>query len=203
MNFGFHKSMEFLYWSDDSIRISLMIIYQYQYLFSRSIFLEVPSWLNSGNLFFSRNCVCVCVCVCANGWRQPEPDIMAYFFQKVRIQATVKKNIRWDLGELNFDAYWLNILWGTYPSFRAQHIPPPKCHSTDLRQFVVQQPDSCGKIYSNLEYTNKTNSVVLVRKRTVPTERPPFVGEVSAIFSEQRVSRGQQNESQRQLISVF
>jgi hypothetical protein len=28
----------------------------------------------------------------------------------------------------------------------------------------------------------QTNSVVLVRKRTIPTERPPHVGEVSANF---------------------
>jgi hypothetical protein len=35
----------------------------------------------------------------------------------------------------------------------------------------------------------KTNSVALVRKRTLPTERPPLVGEVSANFSEQRVSQ--------------
>jgi hypothetical protein len=28
----------------------------------------------------------------------------------------------------------------------------------------------------------KTNSVVLIRKRTIPTERPPYVGEVSANF---------------------
>jgi hypothetical protein len=27
-------------------------------------------------------------------------------------------------------------------------------------------------------YTNKTSSVILVRKRTIPTERPPLVGEV-------------------------
>jgi hypothetical protein len=30
--------------------------------------------------------------------------------------------------------------------------------------------------------TKKKNSVVLVRKRTVPTDRPPHVGEVSANF---------------------
>ena len=30
--------------------------------------------------------------------------------------------------------------------------------------------------------TNKTNSVALVRTRTIPTERPPLVGEVSANF---------------------
>jgi hypothetical protein len=31
--------------------------------------------------------------------------------------------------------------------------------------------------------------------RTIPTERPPLVGEVSANFSGWRVSRGQRNES--------
>jgi hypothetical protein len=30
--------------------------------------------------------------------------------------------------------------------------------------------------------TNKTNSGALVRQRTIPTERPPLVGEVSANF---------------------
>jgi hypothetical protein len=37
----------------------------------------------------------------------------------------------------------------------------------------------------SVEQSNKkqTNSVALVRKRTIPTERPPLVGEVSANFS--------------------
>jgi hypothetical protein len=43
----------------------------------------------------------------------------------------------------------------------------------------------------------------LVRQRTIPTERRPLVGEVSANFSGYRVSRGQRNESPRPLISVF
>jgi hypothetical protein len=30
---------------------------------------------------------------------------------------------------------------------------------------------------------NKTNSMALISKRTIPTERPPLVGEVSAYFS--------------------
>jgi hypothetical protein len=33
-----------------------------------------------------------------------------------------------------------------------------------------------------MEQTNKTNSVALVRKQTIPTERPPLFGEVSANF---------------------
>jgi hypothetical protein len=49
----------------------------------------------------------------------------------------------------------------------------------------------------------QTNSGALVRQRTVPTERPPLVGEVSGNFSWERVSRGQRNESPRPLISVF
>jgi hypothetical protein len=46
-------------------------------------------------------------------------------------------------------------------------------------------------------YILKLNSVVLVRKRTIPTERPQPVGEVNANFSWQRVSRGQRNRSPR------
>jgi hypothetical protein len=33
-------------------------------------------------------------------------------------------------------------------------------------------------------YKQTTNSVALARKRTIPTERPPHVGEVSAFFCE-------------------
>jgi hypothetical protein len=47
----------------------------------------------------------------------------------------------------------------------------------------------------------KLNSVALVRKRTIPTERPPHVGEVSANFCGKRVSRGQRNGSPRPLIA--
>jgi hypothetical protein len=40
-------------------------------------------------------------------------------------------------------------------------------------------------------------------KRTIPTERPPLVGEVSAHFRGQRVSRDQRNKSPQPSISVF
>jgi hypothetical protein len=49
----------------------------------------------------------------------------------------------------------------------------------------------------------KLNSMVLVRERTIPTERLPAVGEVSANFWDRGVSRGQRNGSPRPLISVF
>jgi hypothetical protein len=42
-------------------------------------------------------------------------------------------------------------------------------------------------------------SVALVRKRTIPTERPPLVDEVNANFSAYRVLRGQRDESRRPL----
>jgi hypothetical protein len=39
------------------------------------------------------------------------------------------------------------------------------------------------------------HSVALVRERTIPTERQPLLGEVSANFCRQRVSRGQRDGS--------
>jgi hypothetical protein len=47
------------------------------------------------------------------------------------------------------------------------------------------------------------NSVALVCKRTIPTERPPLVGEVSGNICGYRVLRGQHNEFPWPLISVF
>jgi hypothetical protein len=47
------------------------------------------------------------------------------------------------------------------------------------------------------------NSVPLVRKRTIPTVRPPLVGKVSANFADRRMSRGQLGGCARLLISVF
>ena len=49
---------------------------------------------------------------------------------------------------------------------------------------------------------SKKNSVALVRERTIPTERPPPVGEVVPTFAGRGVSRGQRNESPRPF-SVF
>jgi hypothetical protein len=48
----------------------------------------------------------------------------------------------------------------------------------------------------------KKNSVALVRKRTIPTELPPHVGEVTSNFCGY-VSRGQRNGSPLPLISIF
>jgi hypothetical protein len=39
------------------------------------------------------------------------------------------------------------------------------------------------KFLRRTEEKQKLNSVALVRERTIPTERPPLVGEVSANFS--------------------
>jgi hypothetical protein len=49
----------------------------------------------------------------------------------------------------------------------------------------------------------KLNSVAWVRERTVPTERPQLVGEVSANFCGYRVSHGQRDGSPTAVISVF
>jgi hypothetical protein len=49
----------------------------------------------------------------------------------------------------------------------------------------------------------KLNSVAVVRKRTIPTERPQLVGEISANLWRKRVLCGQRNEFPRLLISVL
>jgi hypothetical protein len=48
-----------------------------------------------------------------------------------------------------------------------------------------------------LKATKITNSMAVVRERTIPTERPPLVIEISVNFSEQRASRGQRDGSLR------
>jgi hypothetical protein len=56
-----------------------------------------------------------------------------------------------------------------------------------LTQVTVQ-----WKVFG-LRKVKQKNSMALVRKRTIPTERPPLPGEVSTNFSGLRVSRGQRN----------
>jgi hypothetical protein len=41
----------------------------------------------------------------------------------------------------------------------------------------------CNPEFTKLRQPIQTNSEALVRQGTIPTERPPFVGEVSANFS--------------------
>jgi hypothetical protein len=49
-------------------------------------------------------------------------------------------------------------------------------------------------IYKGLVITRNKLRGLSPQARTIPTERPPLVGEVSANFSEQRASRCQRNE---------
>jgi hypothetical protein len=52
--------------------------------------------------------------------------------------------------------------------------------------FVKPLDQASGRTMHNDNNNNNDNSVALVRERTVPTERPPFVGEVSASFGEKK-----------------
>jgi len=47
---------------------------------------------------------------------------------------------------------------------------------------LEQSRKKYGKAFLTLYIFKKLNSVALVRTRTIPTERPPPVGEVSANF---------------------
>jgi hypothetical protein len=46
-----------------------------------------------------------------------------------------------------------------------------------------KQREEIRKESAYFEIKGRKNSAALVRKRTIPTERPPLVGEVSANFS--------------------
>jgi hypothetical protein len=53
---------------------------------------------------------------------------------------------------------------------------------SDMTRMLASSPleaDELGNIHAKKK---KLNSVALVRERTIPTERPPLVGEVSDIF---------------------
>jgi len=52
-----------------------------------------------------------------------------------------------------------------------------KPQSNNLTNSVVAEVEVL-----NVKKKTKLNSVALVRERTIPTERPPLVGEVSANF---------------------
>jgi hypothetical protein len=57
----------------------------------------------------------------------------------------------------------------------------PKEFFLDGLKKLEQQSHKCVELRGELK-TKKLNLVALVRKRTIPTERPPLVGEVSAIL---------------------
>jgi hypothetical protein len=82
---------------------------------------------------------------------------------------------------------------------RRSSVHTSKCLSDQL---VIW--DTVGRFrYTEMAINMRMNSVALVRKRTIPTERPPHDDEVSANFCGYRVSRGQRNGSPQLLISVF
>jgi hypothetical protein len=53
---------------------------------------------------------------------------------------------------------------------------------SSTRAFLKILPDVISLPRCRCSFKSKLNSVALVHKRTIPTERPPLVGEVSANF---------------------
>ena len=72
------------------------------------------------------------------------------------------------------------------PEHKANYLKPcaefkNSWSSTSTPPFVFT-PGCFIKRKENFVFLNSENSVALVRERTIPTERPPPVGEVSANF---------------------
>jgi hypothetical protein len=62
---------------------------------------------------------------------------------------------------------------------------------------LLSASQSAASCVTSLYERSKLNSMVWVRERTIPTERPPLVGEVSTNFWGSRVPRGQRDGSLR------
>ena len=72
-------------------------------------------------------------------------------------------------------------------TWREQKHRTPEEKVKDLRVKGRGTMPNPSRVHDDENYKNKqtnklTNSVALVRERTIPTERPPPVGEVSANF---------------------
>jgi hypothetical protein len=99
------------------------------------------------------------------------------------------------------------IGWLVYSCcFHLEHRTSVKCFFSlqllSLRHAVGHLGRVIGLSQGRYLTQKKLKSVALVRKRAIPTERPPLVGEVSVSFCVQRVLRGQRSEFPRPLISL-
>jgi hypothetical protein len=83
---------------------------------------------------------------------------------------------------------------GSSICLRNVRITPIRLFYYDVTQFIMRNFTSMN-IYIYIYITE--NSMVWVRERTIPTERPPLVGKVIANFCGYRVPRGQRNGSLR------
>ena len=98
----------------------------------------------------------------------------------------------YDISAVQLAANWLSSCYSTFKTkwninytrnFKGNH------HVGTRQQGRIKKEQVTEQI--------KLNSVALVRERTIPTERPPPVGEVVPTFAGRGVSRGQRNESPR------
>jgi hypothetical protein len=96
-----------------------------------------------------------------------------------------------------------NTRWVEVVGWSANNsLPPADLLVKNSSRNVLYITHSLMELNPSWEAANCAANV-LVRQRTIPTERPPLLGEVSASFSGERLSRGQRNESPRPLISIF
>ena len=91
--------------------------------------------------------------------------------RKALIHLTLLFNLLLQLGHFS-----------TWKAAKVNPIPKPNTDPNSLRPISLLS--TLGKLFERILAVRLTpkNSVALVRERTIPTERPPPVGEVSANF---------------------
>jgi hypothetical protein len=99
-----------------------------------------------------------------------------------------------------FSSTWrMQKIWSVIDLLRGNShwLSPITSSMYGLNVEIWIQDKFCMKFIALISHDN-CYSVAWVRVQTIPTERPPFVGEVSANFFRYRVKRGQRDGSLRQ-----
>jgi hypothetical protein len=141
---------------------------------------------------------------CSGMWSCPHISDLSFVWKYWNILLTLSIHVN-DIhyvSRSNICTYFKNTLCKTW----MMH-PMPQMF---VNKLLIVCQKHCFFLFSQphqnvlqLSQQTKLNSVALARKRTMRTERPPLVGELSANFCGYRVSRSQRNGFPRPLISIF
>jgi hypothetical protein len=89
------------------------------------------------------------------------------------------------IGEMEWHVHFWNLLWNSYVigniNWYVGSVTYYQLNTSDFPLHEEEKYTMCGMCFRRVNF-KQTNSMVWVRERTIPTERPPLVGEVIANF---------------------
>jgi hypothetical protein len=96
---------------------------------------------------------------------------------------------------LQYDVTCVHVVFGSSPGYGMADLKFFCSKIGDSQSFPVTQRHDLVTSPTLQYISNKLNFVAWDRTRTLPTERPPLVGEHSANVCREKVPRGQRDES--------